>query len=147
MQKGKFHRPSSVPEGGKSARASPTPHLTLNEERNARFTAQPLSALKKACFIKSFAPRPPLLFCPCVKHAKKNNLERFFFSFRVDFYCQEASCRKIRKETEKLIEASYRYCSSIRNDSNNMYHEGVIYSKVLNFKQEALKGSLKKRGY
>ena len=29
----------------KSARASPTPHHTLNEERTARFTAQPLSAL------------------------------------------------------------------------------------------------------
>ena len=29
----------------KSARASPTPHRTLNEERSARFTAQPLSAL------------------------------------------------------------------------------------------------------
>ena len=30
---------------GKSARASPTPHHTLNEERSARFTAQHLSAL------------------------------------------------------------------------------------------------------
>ena len=30
---------------GKSARASPTPHHTLNEELNARFTAQHLSAL------------------------------------------------------------------------------------------------------
>ena len=30
---------------GKSTRASPTPHHTLNEERSARFTAQPLSAL------------------------------------------------------------------------------------------------------
>ena len=30
---------------GKSARASPTPHHTLNEEGSARFTAQPLSAL------------------------------------------------------------------------------------------------------
>ena len=30
---------------GKSARASPTPHHTLNEERSARFTAQPSSAL------------------------------------------------------------------------------------------------------
>ena len=30
---------------GKSARASPTPHHTLNEERSARFIAQPLSAL------------------------------------------------------------------------------------------------------
>ena len=30
---------------GKSARASPNPHHTLNEERSARFTAQPLSAL------------------------------------------------------------------------------------------------------
>ena len=32
-------------KSGKSARASPTPHHTLNEERSARFTAQPLSAL------------------------------------------------------------------------------------------------------
>ena len=32
-------------KGGKSARASPTPHHTLNEERSARFTAQHLSAL------------------------------------------------------------------------------------------------------
>ena len=32
---------------GKSARASPTPHHTLNEERSARFTAQNLSALAK----------------------------------------------------------------------------------------------------
>ena len=30
---------------GKSARASPTPHHILNEERSARFTAQHLSAL------------------------------------------------------------------------------------------------------
>ena len=30
---------------GKSTRASPTPHHTLNEERSARFTAQHLSAL------------------------------------------------------------------------------------------------------
>ena len=30
---------------GKSARASPTPHHTLNEEQSARFTAQHLSAL------------------------------------------------------------------------------------------------------
>ena len=29
---------------GKSARAGPTPHHTLNEERSARFTAQHLSA-------------------------------------------------------------------------------------------------------
>ena len=33
---------------GKGARASPTPHHTLNEERSARFTAQPLSALVRA---------------------------------------------------------------------------------------------------
>ena len=32
---------------GKSARASPTPHHTLNEERSARFTAQHLSALEE----------------------------------------------------------------------------------------------------
>ena len=30
---------------GNSARANPTPHHTLNEERSARFTAQHLSAL------------------------------------------------------------------------------------------------------
>ena len=30
---------------GKSARASPNPHHTLNEERSARFTAQHFSAL------------------------------------------------------------------------------------------------------
>ena len=32
---------------GKSARASPTPHHTLNKERSARFTAQHLSALDR----------------------------------------------------------------------------------------------------
>ena len=32
---------------GKSARASPTPHHSLNEERSARFTAQHLSARAK----------------------------------------------------------------------------------------------------
>ena len=32
---------------GKSARASPTPHHTLNEDRSARFTAQPLSTLDR----------------------------------------------------------------------------------------------------
>ena len=41
---------------GKSARASPTPHHTLNEERSARFTAQPLSAL-----IRRFARPVPQL--------------------------------------------------------------------------------------
>ena len=35
---------------GKSARASPTPHHTLNEERSAHFTAQPLSALLASDF-------------------------------------------------------------------------------------------------
>ena len=45
LQKGKFRRPSSAPEAWKSARASPTPHHTLNEERRARFTTQHLSAL------------------------------------------------------------------------------------------------------
>ena len=44
---------------GKSARASPTPHHTWNEERSARFTAQHLSALlstraDKCC--KVFSP-------------------------------------------------------------------------------------------
>ena len=31
---------------GKCARASPSPHHTLNKERSARFNAQPLSALE-----------------------------------------------------------------------------------------------------
>ena len=35
---------------GKSARASPTPHHTLNKERSARFTAQHLSALLESYF-------------------------------------------------------------------------------------------------
>ena len=46
---------------GKSARASPTPHHTLNEERSARFTAQPLSVLAV-----TFPLRPPrLAFAIC----------------------------------------------------------------------------------
>ena len=39
---------------GKSARASPTPHRTLNEERSARFTAQHLSALDVSAGIAWF---------------------------------------------------------------------------------------------
>ena len=39
----------------------------------------------------------------------------FFFSVRVVLSCQKASCREIRKETEELIEVSYRYCSCIQN--------------------------------
>ena len=38
---------------GKSARASPTPHHTLNEERSARFTAQLLSALLLTVLLRS----------------------------------------------------------------------------------------------
>ena len=37
--KRKFRWPSSAPEERKSARASPTLHHTLNEERSALFTA------------------------------------------------------------------------------------------------------------
>ena len=55
---------------GKSARASPTPHHTLNEERSARFTAQPLSALvKRYLTLVSTSGRKNVmsmreLFCP-----------------------------------------------------------------------------------
>ena len=54
---------------GKSARASPTPHHTLNEERSARFTAQRLSALGMivACSAGVFflpSPSPLFFFCP-----------------------------------------------------------------------------------
>ena len=42
---------------GKSARASPTPHYTLNEERSARFTAQHLSALVRAILFAWLASR------------------------------------------------------------------------------------------
>ena len=42
---------------GKSARASPTPHHTLNEERSARFTAQPLSALVCSSLGSTRGPR------------------------------------------------------------------------------------------
>ena len=38
---------------GKSARASPTPHHTLNEERSARFTAQHLSALLLDVYLRA----------------------------------------------------------------------------------------------
>ena len=45
MQKENFAGLQAHRKRGKSARASPTPHHTLNEERSARFTAQHLSAL------------------------------------------------------------------------------------------------------
>ena len=40
---------------GKSSRASPTPHHTLNEERSARFTAQHLSALLTTAYSSAIA--------------------------------------------------------------------------------------------
>ena len=40
---------------GKSARANPTPHHTLNEERSARFTAQHLSALLETLGARDFS--------------------------------------------------------------------------------------------
>ena len=51
-KKENFAGPQAHRKRGKSARASPTPHHTLNEERSARFTAQPLSAL--ICIAQSF---------------------------------------------------------------------------------------------
>ena len=44
-KKENFAGPQGHRKRGKSARASPTPHRTLNEEQSARFIAQPLSAL------------------------------------------------------------------------------------------------------
>ena len=44
-KKENFAGPQAHRKRGKSARATPTPHHTLNEERSARFTAQHLSAL------------------------------------------------------------------------------------------------------
>ena len=44
-KKENFTRLQAYRKRGKSARASPTPHHTLNEGRRARFTAQALSAL------------------------------------------------------------------------------------------------------
>ena len=46
---------------GKSTRASPTPHHTLNEERSARFTAQHLSALMEILRIVAWSK--PRMFC------------------------------------------------------------------------------------
>ena len=73
-------------KSGKSARASPTPHHTLNEERSARFTAQPLSSLVLAvcprfltsvCRVFSFfvsyayfAPRCLVFVLPSFIHAE-----------------------------------------------------------------------------
>ena len=56
MQKGKFRRPSSAPEARKERSCQSYSHHTLNEERSARFTAQPLSAL-----IRRFARPVPQL--------------------------------------------------------------------------------------
>ena len=69
---------------GKSARASPTPHHTLNEERSARFTAQHLSAL----FLISRARSMEL-----VKTAQKfslsfSNLRYGPFGFNPREFCQ-----------------------------------------------------------
>ena len=47
-KKENFAGPQAHRKRGKSARASPTPHHTLNEERSARFTAQHLSALAES---------------------------------------------------------------------------------------------------
>ena len=44
-KKDNFAGPQEHRKREKSARAIPTPHHTLNEERSARYTAQPLSAL------------------------------------------------------------------------------------------------------
>ena len=68
-------------------------------------------------FLKSSAPIPPCKFSQSVKHASRIMRKDmfFFFSVRVVLSCQKASCRDIRKETEELIEVSYRYCSSIQN--------------------------------
>ena len=88
---------------GKSARASPTPHHTLNEEQSARFTAQHLCALVSLC---TSAPSPqknrrrdvcdsPLL----IVYKNKNRLKicfrwpnfpgscfmTFYFSFRCHY--------------------------------------------------------------
>ena len=52
---------------GKSARASPTPHHILNEERSARFTAQHLSAMMSKLHQGALA----LLFRPTSRTPRK----------------------------------------------------------------------------
>ena len=68
---------------GKSARASPTPHHTLNEERSARFTAQPLSALvptdssSAPLYLQKFFNnrfRPFFNYCGNFSHSSKRSI-------------------------------------------------------------------------
>ena len=69
---------------GKSARASPTPHHTLNEERSARFTAQHLSALLGSwCTRDSHEVRVTL--APWKPDFEKKKAKRLF--------CNPAVCR------------------------------------------------------
>ena len=77
-----------------------------------------------------------------------NNLENFFFFPR--WFLLSGSLMSQNKKGNREVNWSELQILFIHpkfHDSNNMYNEGVIYSKVLNFKQETLKRSLKKRGY
>ena len=62
---------------GNSARASPTPNHTLNEERSARFTAQPLSALMQTLgFVSGLhncleSPNPSRVYIRLCKQGKR----------------------------------------------------------------------------
>ena len=73
-----------------------------------------------------------------------NNLEIFFFI--PCWFLLMSQSKKGNREVN-WSELQILFIHPKFHDSNNMYNEGVIYSKVLNFKQETLKRSLKKRGY
>ena len=71
---------------GKSARASPTPHHTLNEERSARFTAQHLSALLAYIAMVSALTSSRVwrhgAFCASRQHRRVLTLCLYFYRFR-----------------------------------------------------------------
>ena len=136
-------------ERGKSARASPTLHLTLNEERIERSFHRPTFIRpEKGMFCKELRAQTSSFNLSIRQARQTNNLERFFF-FICLFLLSGSLMSQSKKGNREVnwSELQILFIHPKFHDSNNMYHEGVIYSKVLNFKQEALKGSLKKRGY
>ena len=108
---------------GKNARASPTPHHTLNEERSARFTAQPLSALLtnthtargffvlyhvfitlKQCILCSVLRHKSYLTLPCVNRFKI--FSALELSCKALFGCRLAPSRLRRGKLPLLISNS-----------------------------------------
>ena len=106
----------------KSARASPTPHHTLSEEQSARFTAQPLSALRAT---PAFPPFPASQFSvhtsstPTTLHPKRKH-----FLFKMSFL-------KTISPPKRTLYLSYFSCFQLKR-----YHCGKSESVGLTKKIE-----------